>query len=79
MREYMLFQAKSRQAYGRWTGLVRVLKNWRLRRDVKKLQAMDAHMLNDIGFDHAALASLRKRSLWHDTDGDRDFSRYLRS
>ena len=29
MREYVLHQAQSRQAYGRLTTLVRVVKNWR--------------------------------------------------
>ena len=49
MRNYVLWEAQSREAYGRFTVVARVLRNWRHRKDLKKLRAMDDHMLRDIG------------------------------
>jgi uncharacterized protein YjiS (DUF1127 family) len=68
MREYVLFEARSRQAYGRWTGLVRMVKNWKARSDLKRLAAMDDYMLRDIGLTRDELRRLASRSLredWH--------------
>ena len=66
MREYVLFQARSRQTYGRWTGLVRVLINWCLRRDLKRLRAMDDYILRDIGIDRVLLERMIRRKLSED-------------
>ncbi len=70
MREYMLFEARSRQAYGRWTGLVRLVKNWKTRGDLKRLAAMDDYMLRDIGLTRDELQRLASRSLTVDWTWD---------
>jgi uncharacterized protein YjiS (DUF1127 family) len=66
MREYVLFEARFRQAYGRWTGLVRVVKNWKARSDLKRLAAMDDYMLRDIGLTREELRRLASRPLHAD-------------
>jgi uncharacterized protein YjiS (DUF1127 family) len=63
MREYTLHDARSRQAYGRLTGLVRLLKNWKTRNDLKRLLAMDDFMLRDIGLTRDELQRLARQSL----------------
>lgn len=49
MREYVLHEARSRLAYGRLTGLVRFVRNWKARNDMKQMLAMDDYILRDIG------------------------------
>jgi uncharacterized protein YjiS (DUF1127 family) len=66
MREYVLFEARSRQAYGRWTGLVRLVKNWKERGDFKRLAAMDDYTLRDIGLTRADVQRLASRPLTAD-------------
>jgi uncharacterized protein YjiS (DUF1127 family) len=66
MREYVLFEARSRQAYGRSTGLVRLAKNWKSRSDLKRLAAMDDYMLRDIGLTRDELHRLAARPLYKD-------------
>jgi uncharacterized protein YjiS (DUF1127 family) len=66
MREYALHDARSRQAYGRLTGLVRLIKNWKTRNDLKRLLAMDDFLLRDIGLTRNELARLARRSLYAD-------------
>jgi uncharacterized protein YjiS (DUF1127 family) len=63
MREFTLHDARSRQAYGRLTGLVRLLKNWKTRNDLKRLLDMDDFMLRDIGLMRDELQRLAGRSL----------------
>jgi uncharacterized protein YjiS (DUF1127 family) len=70
MREYALFEARSRQAYGPWTGLVRVARNWKTRGDLKRLLAMDDFMLRDIGLTRAAVLQLAQRPLFADWQWD---------
>jgi uncharacterized protein YjiS (DUF1127 family) len=76
MREYALFEARSRQAYGAWTGSVHVVRNWKTRRDLKRLLAMDDFMLRDIGLTRAVVLKLARRPLAEDWQCDaerRDF------
>jgi uncharacterized protein YjiS (DUF1127 family) len=49
MREFAVQEAHNRQAYGRFTIVVRMLKNWRARRAVNALRHLDDYMLRDIG------------------------------
>jgi uncharacterized protein YjiS (DUF1127 family) len=70
MREYALHDARSRQAYGRLTGLVRFVKNWKGRNDLKRLAAMDDYMLRDIGLTRERLQRLAARSLTADWTWD---------
>jgi uncharacterized protein YjiS (DUF1127 family) len=72
MRDYALHQAHSRLAYGRLTGLVRLVKNWKQRNDVKRMLAMDDYMLRDIGVSRGELQQLARRSLRDDWQWERE-------
>ena len=72
MRDYALHEAHSRQAYGRLTDLVRLVKNWKLRNDLKRLAAMDDHMLRDMGLTRGELHHIASRSLHSDWQWDRE-------
>jgi uncharacterized protein YjiS (DUF1127 family) len=63
MREYVLTQAQARQAFGRWTTLVHMLKNWRRRRDLNRLLAVDEFLLGDLGIERERLNQLVARRL----------------
>jgi uncharacterized protein YjiS (DUF1127 family) len=78
MRNYVLSEAQSREAYGRLTVVVRVLRNWRQRRDLKKLQAMDDHMLRDIGVTREMLSRLARLPLTADIAWERERLERLR-
>jgi uncharacterized protein YjiS (DUF1127 family) len=49
MRDYEINEAQSRQAYGRLTWVVRMIRNWRMRKDLKRLQGFSDYQLRDIG------------------------------
>jgi uncharacterized protein YjiS (DUF1127 family) len=49
MRDYEINEAQSRLAYGRLTWLVRMVGNWRMRKDLKRLQGFSDYQLRDIG------------------------------
>lgn len=49
MRDYVINEARSRQAYGRLTWVVRVIKNWHARKSLRHLQGFSDYQLNDIG------------------------------
>jgi uncharacterized protein YjiS (DUF1127 family) len=49
MREFCQHEASSRMAYGRWTWAMRVLGNWRMRSDLKRIQKFSDYQLRDIG------------------------------
>jgi uncharacterized protein YjiS (DUF1127 family) len=49
MRNLVSFEAQSRQAFGRFTVLVRLWRNVQTRKDLRLLQSMDDHVLRDIG------------------------------
>jgi uncharacterized protein YjiS (DUF1127 family) len=68
MRNYVLSEDLSRQAYGRFSVLVRVIRNWRNRRDLKKLQAMDDYMLRDLGISRDMVNHLARLPLTVDMD-----------
>jgi uncharacterized protein YjiS (DUF1127 family) len=63
MRDYVMMQAEQRRAYGRLTVLVRVWRNWKNRRDLKRLMAMDDYMLRDIGLTREMLERLARLPL----------------
>lgn len=58
MREYTLHEARSRQAFGRLTWLMRAVKNWKARRAMRVLTTFDDHMLKDIGLSRGELDRL---------------------
>jgi uncharacterized protein YjiS (DUF1127 family) len=66
MRDYILHEAHSRLAYGRLTGVVRMLCNWRMRKNLKRLRGLSAFHLNDIGLNRLELDKLIAMPLTHD-------------
>ena len=72
MREYALHEARSRLAYGRLTGLVRLVRNWKTRNDLKRLMAMDDYMLRDIGVTRDEVRRLSRLSLTADWQWERE-------
>ena len=79
MREYALHLARSRLAYGRLTWLVRIVKNWRTRRDARVLLRMDDHQLRDIGLTRADLDRLMRTPLSDDLRWDDERRRLIES
>jgi uncharacterized protein YjiS (DUF1127 family) len=49
MRDYALSHARSFEAAGAASLLFRVIRNWRARRAVSRLDSFDEYMLRDIG------------------------------
>lgn len=67
MRDYEINEVQSRLAYGRLTWLVRLVSNWRARRDLKKLHAFSDYQLRDIGLSRHELNQLVRLPLDRDT------------
>jgi uncharacterized protein YjiS (DUF1127 family) len=63
MRNYVLHEATSRQAYGRLTLFVRMVKNWRARKAARALLKLDDYLLRDIGLTRGELDQLICRPL----------------
>ena len=55
MRNFEISEANSRAAYGRLTWIVRMVGNWRMRKDLKRLQKFNDYQLRDIGLSRADL------------------------
>lgn len=72
MRGYVLWEAQSRQAYGRFTVVLRVLRNWQDRKDLKRLLAMDDYMLKDMGLTREVLLQLSRLPLTADVMWERE-------
>jgi uncharacterized protein YjiS (DUF1127 family) len=58
MRDFEINEAHSRQAYGRLTWIVRLLKNWQMRKSLKRLQGFSDYQLRDIGLTRGDLNHL---------------------
>lgn len=71
MRGYVLWESQSRLAYGRFTVVLRVLRNWQHRKDLKRLLALDDYMLRDIGLTRDVLQQLMRLPLTADADWER--------
>ncbi len=67
MRNYVINEAQSRLAYGRLTWLVRLVKNWRIRKYLKRLQLFSDYQLLDIGLSRHELNHLAGLPLDRDT------------
>ncbi len=67
MRDYEINEAQSRLAYGRLTWLVRVVTNWRMRKDLKRMQLFSDYQLRDIGLTRHELNQLTCLPLDRDT------------
>ena len=58
MRDYMISEAQSRQAYGRLTWVMRVVTNWRMRQTLKHLQSFNDYQLREIGLSRDTIQRL---------------------
>ena len=79
MREYVLHQAQSRQAYGRLTTLVRMVKIWRERQAWRKLEKLDDYMLRDIGLTRNDLRMMQRQPLTLDVQWESERLRLISS
>ncbi len=66
MREYIHQEVQNRQAYGRFTALVRFVKNIAMRKDLKTLLRFSDYQLRDIGVTRAELCCLLDLPTSHD-------------
>ena len=69
MRDFEINEANSRAAFGRLTWIVRLVTNWRMRKNLKRLQSFSDYQLRDIGLSRADLhrlvcARLDNDSVW---------------
>ncbi len=55
MRDFEVTEANSRAAFGRLTWFVRMVSNWRMRKDLKRLQKFSDYQLRDIGVSRVEL------------------------
>ena len=67
MRDFCQHEASSRMAYGRWTWVMRVFGNWRMRSDLRRLQNLSDYQLHDIGLSREDLAFFLSQPLDRDT------------
>jgi uncharacterized protein YjiS (DUF1127 family) len=77
MREYILEQAHCRQPYGRFTTLVRMVKNWRNRRQLRRLASLDDYLLKDIGLSREELNAMARHPLTLDVQWEADRLRLI--
>ena len=68
MREYVLHEARSRAAYGQWSLVVRLVRNWKARRTARHLLSYNAYMLKDIGLTEHDLQTMLRQPLFADRD-----------
>jgi uncharacterized protein YjiS (DUF1127 family) len=66
MRDFEINEADSRAAFGRLTWIVRVVTNWRMRKDLKRLQKFSDYQLRDIGVSRTELHRLVAIPLYAD-------------
>ena len=79
MRDYVLHEARSRQAFGRLTTLVRMVKNWRERRSLRALHSLDDYLLRDIGLTRSELDRMMRQPLTLDTQWEAERLRLIGS
>jgi uncharacterized protein YjiS (DUF1127 family) len=72
MRDYVLTQSQSRQAYGMLTVVARVIRNWKHHRDLEKLLKLDDYLLRDMGLTRGVLLHLTTLPLTVDVDWERE-------
>ena len=77
MREYILEQSQARLPYGSFSMLVRTVKNWRARRQLRQLRSLDDYLLRDIGLSREELDVLRKQPLTLDLQWEADRLRLI--
>jgi uncharacterized protein YjiS (DUF1127 family) len=72
MRDYVLTQSQSRQAYGRLTVVARMVRNWKHHRDLEKLLKLDDYLLRDMGLTRDVVLHLTSLPLTVDVDWERE-------
>lgn len=72
MRDYVLTQSQSRQAYGVLTVVARVIRNWKHHRDLEKLLKLDDYLLRDMGLTRDVVQHLANLPLTVDVDWERE-------
>ena len=63
MREFVLNQAHVLERSGAFPAARRLISNWRKRRQLKQLETLDDHVLNDIGVSRADLMTVLSQPL----------------
>jgi len=66
MRDYMIHEAQTRQAYGRFSGLARLWRDWSLRSQIKPLLDCSDHALREMGLARLQLLQWRDLPWSHD-------------
>ena len=79
MRDYDINEANSRAAFGRLTWVVRMVANWRMRKDMKRLQKFSDYQLRDIGLTRAELNRLVCVPLYTDRTWETERQELLQS
>lgn len=72
MRDYVLTQSQSRQAYGVLTVVARLVRNWKHHRDLEKLLKLDDYLLRDMGLTRGVVLHLASLPLSVDVDWERE-------
>ena len=72
MRDYVLTQSQSRQAYGVLTVVARVVRNWKHHRELEKLLKLDDYLLRDMGLTRDVVKHLASLPLIVDVDWERE-------
>jgi uncharacterized protein YjiS (DUF1127 family) len=71
MRDYIVNEVQSRQAYGSVTWLVRLVGNWRMRKTLRMLRKWSNYKLRDIGLERSELERLIAAPLDYDHEWHR--------
>ena len=72
MRDYVLTQSESRQAYGVLTVVARLVRNWKHHRDLEKLLKLDDYLLRDMRLTRGVVLHLASLPLTVDVDWERE-------
>jgi uncharacterized protein YjiS (DUF1127 family) len=77
MRDFESSEIQSRLAYGQVTWLVRLVKNWRMRKHLKALQHFSDYQMRDIGLSRGELNYLIRLPLDMDVSWDLERRKFL--
>jgi uncharacterized protein YjiS (DUF1127 family) len=79
MRDFEINETQSRLAYGQVTWLVRLVKNWRMRKHLKAFRQFSDYQLRDIGLSRGELNYLIRLPLDIDVAWDLERRKFLQS
>jgi uncharacterized protein YjiS (DUF1127 family) len=72
MRDYILSQSQSRQAFGLVATAERIVRNWKHHRELERLLKLDDYLLRDIGLTRVLVLHLLALPLTIDVDWERE-------